>query len=85
MCSLPVDPSAPEIVSPPHFLSPRDGSRVFSQWDRSVLYLAWEFSDHESSVVRQTVYIRSLLTGRFLVEQFVLGADTKVSHLWLNG
>ena len=85
MCSLPVDPSAPEIVTLPHFLSPRDGSRVSSQWDRSVLHLAWEFNDQESPVVRHTVYIRSLLTGRLLVEPVMLGADSEVSRLCLFG
>ena len=74
-----VDPTPPEVVTKPHFLSPRDGSPAVSQWDRSVLRMAWDFRDPESSVVSHTVYIRSKLTGRLEVDPVILGADTEVN------
>ncbi|XP_070207962.1 uncharacterized protein [Littorina saxatilis] len=77
--SFVVDPTPPEVVSKPHFLSPRDGTASTSQWDRSVLCLAWRFSDPESSVVTHTVYIRSNLTGRFVTDPVYLGPDEQLS------
>ena len=74
-----VDPTPPEVVSKPYFLSPRDGSPAVSQWDRSVMRMAWGFRDPESSVVSHTVYIRSKLTGRLVVDPVILGADREVN------
>ena len=74
-----VDPTPPEVVSKPHFLSPRDGSPAVSQWDRSVMRMAWGFRDPESAVVSHTVYIRSKLTGRLVVDPVILGADREVN------
>lgn len=76
-----VDPTPPEVITPPHFRSARDGSKAASQWDRSVLHLAWEFRDRESSVVKHTVYIRSKETGRLVIDPLVLGAETGV---WIS-
>ena len=78
-----MDPTPPEVVIKPHFLSPRDGSPTDSQWDRSLLRLSWLFRDPDSSVVSHTVYIRSRLTGRLVVDPVVLGAETKVQTLAL--
>ncbi|XP_070204014.1 uncharacterized protein [Littorina saxatilis] len=77
--SFVVDPTPPEVVTRPHFLSPRDGSPVVSQWDRSVLRVAWELRDPDSSVVSHTVYIRSKLTGRLVLDPVTLGADTELT------
>ena len=73
-----MDPTPPEIVIQPQFLSPRDNSPTDSQWDRSMLQLSWLFSDPDSSVVSHTVYIRSKLTGRLVVDPVFLGAETQV-------
>ena len=74
-----MDPTPPEVVTKPHFLSPRDGSPAVSQWDRSVLRVAWRFRDPESSVVSHTVYVRSKVTGRLVADPVTLGADTEVN------
>ena len=74
-----MDPTPPVVVTKPHFLSPRDGSPAVGQWDRSVLRVAWDFIDPESSVVSHTVSIRSKLTGRLVVDPVMLGADTEVN------
>nr|KAG5706422.1 hypothetical protein BaRGS_032815 [Batillaria attramentaria] len=75
--SFKVDPSPPEIVIIPHFLSPRDGSAADSQWDRSILRLAWRFVDPDSSVVSHSIDIRSEQTGRLVTDTIRLGADTE--------
>ncbi|KAK7496778.1 hypothetical protein BaRGS_00011987, partial [Batillaria attramentaria] len=86
-----VDPTPPEVAVIPHFLSPRDGSAVDSQWDRSVLRMAWRFVDPDSSVVSHTINIRSKVTGRVVVEPIRIGADTELTltldkdHLLLDG
>jgi len=76
-----VDPSPPQVITKPHFLSPRDGQPAVNQWDRSVLHVAWQFRDPESSVVSHTVYVRSQLTGRLVVDPVMLGAENQVSVL----
>ncbi|KAK7101794.1 hypothetical protein V1264_020121 [Littorina saxatilis] len=89
--SVVVDTTAPKVIRSPRFLSPRDGSVTSSQWDRSVLHLAFEFSDPGSSVVKQTVYIRSRLTGRLLTEPVHVGSDRELmltlddEHLAVDG
>ncbi|KAK7496758.1 hypothetical protein BaRGS_00011967, partial [Batillaria attramentaria] len=89
--SFKVDPSPPEIVIIPHFLSPRDGSAADSQWDRSILRLAWRFVDPDSSVVSHSIDIRSEQTGRLVTDTIRLGADTELTltldddHLLLDG
>ncbi|KAL8573303.1 hypothetical protein ACOMHN_032765 [Nucella lapillus] len=76
--SFVVDPTPPEVKVKPQFLS-RDGSPVSSQWDRSILRMAWLFDDPESSVVSHTVYIRSQLTGRLVCDPIILGPDTQMT------
>ena len=73
-----MDPTPPEIAIQPQFLSPRDKSPTDGQWDRSLLQLSWLFRDPDSSVVSHTVYIRSKLTGRLVVDPVFLGAETQV-------
>ena len=76
---LSVDPTPPEIISTPRFVSPRDGHEITSQWDRSLLRLAWEFRDPDSAVVSHSVIIRSKETGRQLIDTVYLTSDTEVS------
>ena len=81
-----VDPTPPEVITRPHFVSPRDGREIVSQWDRSVLHLAWKFWDPDSTVVSHSVNIRSQLTGRLVTDTVHLAADTEVNSvllLWL--
>ncbi|KAK7493733.1 hypothetical protein BaRGS_00015062 [Batillaria attramentaria] len=86
-----VDTTPPEVVTEPHFLSPRDGSPTDRQWDRSVLRLTWKFSDPDSSVVSNTVNIRSQLSGRLLVDPFSTASSTELilpldeDHLLMDG
>ncbi|KAK7493739.1 hypothetical protein BaRGS_00015068, partial [Batillaria attramentaria] len=86
-----VDTTPPEIVNVPKFLSPRDESPASSQWDRSVLHLTWDFRDPDSTVVSHTVQIRSKVTGRFVTDPVILGADSELiltldkDHLLLDG
>ena len=50
-----------------------------------MLQLSWLFSDPDSTVVSHTVYIRSKLTGRLVVDPVFLGAGTQVrSHFVLH-
>ena len=67
-------------------MSPRDGKEIVSQWDRSVLRLAWKFWDPDSTVVSHSVNIRSQLTGRLVTDTVHLAAQTEVNSvllLWL--
>ena len=67
-------------------MSPHDGKDIVSQWDRSVLRLAWKFWDPDSTVVSHSVNIRSQLTGRLVTDTVQLAADTEVNSvllLWL--
>ncbi|XP_076453311.1 uncharacterized protein LOC143288575 [Babylonia areolata] len=77
--SFAVDSTPPEVMVKPQFLSLRDGGPASGQWDRSVLQLVWQFRDPESSVVSHTVYIRSQLTGRLVVDPVVLGPETQLT------
>ncbi|KAK7496776.1 hypothetical protein BaRGS_00011985 [Batillaria attramentaria] len=89
--SFTVDPTPPEVVTSPHFLLPRDGSPADSQWDRSVLRLAWRFVDSDSPIVSHTINIRSRTTGRLVTDAITIGSDTELiltldkDHLLLDG
>ncbi|KAK7483107.1 hypothetical protein BaRGS_00025675, partial [Batillaria attramentaria] len=89
--SFTVDPTPPEVVIGPNFLSPRDGSGIDSQWDRSVIRLGWQFVDPDSPLVSHTISIRSNLTGRLVTDTVAIGADTELTltldanHLLLDG
>ncbi|KAK7092487.1 uncharacterized protein [Littorina saxatilis] len=77
--SFQVDPTPPEVITQLHFVSPRDGRKLFSQWDRSILRLAWKFWDPDSTVVSHSVEMRSKLTGRLVMETINLAADTELT------
>ena len=74
-----VDPTPPVVITTPHFVSPRDGHEITSQWDRSLLRLAWEFRDPDSAVVSHSVIIRSKETGRQLIDTVYLTTYSEVS------
>ncbi|KAK7493722.1 hypothetical protein BaRGS_00015051, partial [Batillaria attramentaria] len=89
--SFVVDITPPVVITPPQFLSLRDGTPADNQWDRSVLRLKWQFSDPDSSVVSNTVNIRSQLTGRLVVDPDTYTSDTELvlpldeDHLLMDG
>lgn len=78
-----VDLTPPEVQEEPYFLSPQGRSSEANQMDRSVLHLAWKFSDPDSSVVTHTINIRSHLTGHLITNPVKLPAVTEV-HLILG-
>ncbi|KAK7473968.1 hypothetical protein BaRGS_00034797 [Batillaria attramentaria] len=82
--SFVVDTSPPVTVNVPHFVSPFDGRATNSQWDRSVLRLLWNFTDPDSSVVSNTVNIRSQLTGRLVIDPITMTAETGVRTLFTD-
>ncbi|KAK7460765.1 hypothetical protein BaRGS_00038812, partial [Batillaria attramentaria] len=79
--SFKVDVTPPEMVTAPCFVNPHDGKPMDRNYDRSVMRLQWKFRDPDSSVVSNTVNIRSQLTGRLVADPITVTDGSGITVL----
>ena len=73
-----MDTTPPVSVTPPTFSLTTRGSAIHSQYDRSLLRVAWDFQDPDSPIASYTVSIKGQRQGRQALEPVSVATD---SHL----
>ena len=75
-----VDTSPPEILTTPTFVTNYTRFQaVSSQWEKSVIKLAWKFFDAESPIIRHVLTLVTHHEGHAPVENIELGQETEMT------
>ncbi|KAH3708838.1 hypothetical protein DPMN_068297 [Dreissena polymorpha] len=85
-----VDDSPPVVRKSPTFLVTYNSAHgKFSQWEKSIIRLEWEFADDISPLVRHEISLKTHHEGHTPIEHLILGSERHVTvsldgKNWLN-
>ncbi|KAH3708872.1 hypothetical protein DPMN_068331 [Dreissena polymorpha] len=85
-----IDDTPPVVSNSPKFLLTYNSAHgKYSQWEKSIIRLEWEFADDISPIVRHEITLKTHHEGHTPVEHLILGSERRVTVIldgknWLH-